>query len=363
MHVVHLTPNFYPAVGGIETYVLELCRRLVKKGHKVSVITSDTMVDGSKLKSFEAIGKINIYRVPFKLIMRYNFSPDAFDLLSKLDYDVLHVHSIGYYTDVIPSIKRIKGVKVIVSTHGGIFHTSHMSLLKKIYFKSFAKRALKHADHVIATSGKDMKLFSKICDGNKIRMIYPGVNWKLLSKSKQHRVKDTLLYVGRLSENKRLDRMLNVIAHVKKRLPDIKLLIVGRDWGEKGGLVRLADMLGIRKNLMFLNEVKNHYKYYSKANIFLLSSDYEGFGTSVVEAMASGMPVVVNNIETMHEIVDSGRSGFVVDFMEYESVADLLIRLLKDETARKDLGKNAGQAAKRFDWDRIESVIEKLYRS
>ncbi|MBI4010634.1 MAG: glycosyltransferase family 4 protein [Candidatus Aenigmarchaeota archaeon] len=362
MHIVHLTPNFYPAVGGIETYVSELAERQVKKGHEVSILTSDRLRNGEKLRKFEKIGKLNVHRVPFKLVMRYNFSPEALRLILDLNYDVLHIHSIGYFTDIIPVIKNKKNVKVIVSTHGGIFHTTHMDFLKKIYFKSFTKKALKQADYVIATSKKDERLFSKICNRNKIEVICPGVDWKELSKLPGTKSTNTVLYVGRFSENKRLDKMLHVIAKAKKRIIGVKLLMVGEDWGEKRKLLLLVKKLKLNENVSFVSGIEDHYKYYSKANLFLLSSAYEGFGTSVVEAMSTGMPVIVNDIKTMHEIVSDGNDGYIVNFDKYEKVADLVVKILENRSLQKKIGASAKSSAKRFDWDLLSNKIENIYR-
>jgi len=363
MHIVHLTPNFYPAVGGIETYVYELSRRLIKKGHKVSVVTSNMLRNDKNLSKFERVSGIDVYRVPFKMVMRYNFSIEAFKLLTELKYDVLHVHSIGYFTDIIPLLKRVKTVKIIVSTHGGIFHTSHMKLLKNIYFNSLAKNSLKNADYVIATSKKDSKLFSKIVHRGKMNVIYPGVNWDQLSKMKHGKSKNTLLYVGRFVENKRLDRMLHVISKLATKVTDVKLLLVGEDWGEKRKLLGIIRKLGLKDNVNFVSGVKNHYRYFSKANAFLLSSEYEGFGISVIEAMASGLPVVVNDIETMHEIVTNGKNGYIVDFNDYRKVSDILLKLLENGNVQRRLGENAKLSAKRFDWDVIVDEIENVYTS
>ena len=363
MHIVHLTPNFYPAVGGIETYVCELAERQVKKGHSVSIVASDRLRNGKKLKKFDKMGKLNVYRVPFKLVMRYNFSSEALRLLLDLNYDVLHIHSIGYFTDIIPVIKSKKNVKVVVSTHGGIFHTSHMNFFKKVYFKSFTKNALKQADYVIATSEKDEKLFSKICHKDKIETICPGVDWKELSKLPGTKSKNTTLYVGRFSENKRLDKILHAISKVKDKISDVKLLLVGEDWGEKNKLLMLVKKLKLDKNVSFISGVEDHYKYYSKANLFLLSSQYEGFGMSVIEAMASGLPVIVNNIEVMHEIVKNGKNGYIVSFSDHKKVAELILKLLENKILQKRLGENAKITTKRFNWDDVVEKVERIYKS
>ena len=79
--------------------------------------------------------------------------------------------------------------------------------------------------------------------------------------------------------------------------------------------------------------------------------------------MASGLPVVVNDIETMREIVENNKNGYLVDFDDYQGVAQVLLNLFKDEKLANRLGKHGSIIAKRFDWDIISSEVERLYRN
>jgi len=364
MNIVHLVPNFYPAVGGTETFVHEISKGLYDQHHDVSVITNNKLRNyNKKLKKFEVIDGIKIYRVPFKLILRYNMSLEAIKLLLALDYDILHIHSIGFLTDIIPLIKSIKKCKIVVSTHGGIFHTPNISFLKKIYFKYVAKIALNYADRVIASSFNDFSLFSKICDKNKLSIVTPGINWPSLSKISPNFNNKTLLYVGRIAQNKRLDRMVNVVAEIQKSVKDIKLLLVGEDWGEKSKLTKLSKEFGVYGNIKFLGVVKEVSKYYGDSSLFLLSSEYEGFGISVIEAMAAGLPVIVNDIEAMHKIVENNKNGYIIDFDDHEKVAKLIIKLLDNKALLPKLSKYAKLSTSKYDWGRIVNYIENVYNA
>jgi glycosyltransferase involved in cell wall biosynthesis len=157
--------------------------------------------------------------------------------------------------------------------------------------------------------------------------------------------------------------MLYVLHNLKKRISDIKLLFVGKDWGEKEKLIRLANSLGILKNIKFVGEVSNEeiINYLSKADIFLLSSEYEGFGISVVEAMASGLPVVVNDIPTMREIINNGENGFIVEFKDYKKVSELIEKLLMSKTLLVKIGEKAKLSTRVYDWKNIVTKLEKIY--
>lgn len=362
MKILHITTNFYPTVGGIETFVYEISKRQAKNGNEVTVITSNkTPTENKTLKKHETVAGINIMRVPFHRFFRYNFSIGALKMALVYDWDIIHVHNIGFFSDIIPLLK-LRGKKIFLHTHGGIFHTSGLNILKHMYFNSFLRFGAMFTDKIIAHSLHDKKLFLKISNKKKIYLLNYGIDWKKLSKIKIHG-KNRLVYIGRFAPNKRLDRIIRILYYLKKEMPNIKVFFVGSDWGEKEKLIGLAKKLDVLRNIKFIGPVqqKDVHKYLSRANVFLLSSDYEGFGISVIEAMAAGLVAVVNNIPTMREIIRNEKDGFVTDFDEQERTAELVLNILKSKKLRKEIGHNARKATKIYDWDEIVKKMKNLY--
>lgn len=359
MRIVHLTNNFFPVTGGIETYVYELAKRSAKLGNEVFVIASNKdPTSQKKLRKSEILDRIRIIRVPFNRAFLYNYSPMALKEAVSLKPDVIHIHGLGGFTDMIPLMK-FGGCKVIVSTHGGIFHTKAARLLKSIYFNTSVRLSLWMADKVIAHSEHDRQIFSKICDSDKIVLSHYGVDWKKFSSVRRGQDGKTLIYIGRLAKNKRLDNILNALSLVKGRLHDTRLLLVGEDWGEKGNLRKLAKSLKVEKNVVFVGPVphKNIGRYLRISKIFLLSSEYEGFGISVLEALSSGIPAIVNDIESMHEIIKQGKNGYIIDFANSQLASDIILKALKRHWNTKLIK----DSVKSFDWDRVSKEIEKIY--
>lgn len=190
-----------------------------------------------------------------------------------------------------------------------------------------------------------------------------GIDWEKLNNIKRRSNGKTLIYVGRLAKNKRLDRMINVLHFLKKDVPNVKLLLVGSDWGEKEKLVKLGQQLGVIKNMEFPGAVRHEKidKYLSRADAFLLSSEYEGFGMSVLEAMASGLPVIVSDIDPMKEIINNGRNGYIVNFDNEKDVAELLTKLLNNKKLKEKVGEEAKKSTKKYDWNNIIKRMEEIY--
>lgn len=255
--------NFYPVKGGIETLVLETSRELAKMGYQITVVTSNQSSENSeRLLKKEKINGINIRRFDFKKISRYNASIDALKFLLNSDYDILHVHGIGFLSDVIPMVKIKGDKKIILNTHGGIFHTKKMMLIKNIYFNTMTRIATKFADQIIADSEHDKEFIQKISNKEKISVIGHGVAWQRLSKIKRNGNGKTLVYFGRIAKNKRIDKILRVIKIMKESMPEIRFFVVGADWGELKELKILVNKLDIEKNVIFTGEVseKNFIK-------------------------------------------------------------------------------------------------------
>jgi len=273
---------------------------------------------------------------------------------------VVHVHGIGFFSDFLNLTKIIHGKPILVSTVGGIFHTKNLSAVKNIYFRYWCKTILSVANKIIAISEHDKKLFSKITRNIEVIPVPVGVDKFKFSKRKKSNLK--MVYIGRISKNKRVDRLIDVVKFLAKKEPKIKLYILGKDWeGLKDSLERCVISNGIERNVEFLGEVDNEkmLKYIKKSTFFLSASQYESFGISAVEAMASGLIVVLNDIEPFRYLVTNGENGYLADYSKPESVAKIMLKLNNSELS--EISENANKRAQEFRIKNIVKKIEKLY--
>ncbi len=365
MKICHFSNRFWPCEGGIETIIMDYCLELKKKGHKSRVVCLNKCANSNKvLPVTDSVNGISIKRLPFLDLGFYRISPSV--IFSLKDCDVLHVHGIGFFADALILLKLFHGKPVVLSTHGGIFHTSK-GLLKRIYFYAWNRFLLRFADKVIAVSENDARLFSRIVPKEKISIVENGLRLKNFSKLGGKKEKSTFLFVGRLSKNKRIDLLLEAFAIVFKKNKKARLFIVGGDFeGLLSGLKKKAQKLGISKQVKFAGAVSSTklLEYYSKAEFFVSSSEYEGFGVSALEAMASGCIPVLNRIPTFEKIVFDSRAGFVVDFFQPKKAAEKILQILSLSEKQKQLFSiRAKNAVKKFSWnERIRDLI-KVYSS
>lgn len=354
MKILQVYNHFYPCVGGIEKYIEDLCIHLIKFGHTSDVCCLNTCANSKeKLKPHERYKGIDIYRIHYKDFKYYKIAPKVLNIVKK--YDLIHVHGLGFFLDFLTSTKGFHKKPLILSTHGGIFHTKKLMSLKKLYFHFWSKHRLDNVDRVIAMSKNDEKLFSKI---SRPIMIPYAIKLKdFVGKRKE---KNSFLFVGRLSKNKRVDRLLEIAFHLKKKIPDFKLYIVG-DGNERPMLEKKHEKLRLNDNVYFVGEKtgKPLLEYYSKSKFFLSASEYEGFGISVIEAMASECIVIVNDIEAFRNFVKDGENGFISNFSNPKEASELILNIRNNDLSK--ISKNAKEKAKEYDWKNIIKRIEKIY--
>ncbi|MCK4335996.1 MAG: glycosyltransferase, partial [Candidatus Aenigmarchaeota archaeon] len=151
MKILHVYNHFYPCVGGIERHIEDLCINLIKLGHTSNVCCLNTCGNSKEiLKPHEKYKGINIYRIPYKDLKYYKIAPKVLNIIKK--YDVIHVHGLGFFPDILSSTKRLHKRPLILSTHGGIFHTKKMLFLKRLYFNLWSRHKLRKVDRIIAVS-------------------------------------------------------------------------------------------------------------------------------------------------------------------------------------------------------------------
>ncbi len=372
MNICMLTSEFAPDLGGISYYVLNLSRKLLERGHKITIVTR-----GTWRKSYhEEIDGISVYRVRF--VPSY---PSPFwlhgiwvnRLFNSLEphIDLLHVHG-----SLVPVIHT--SVPVVATNHGTTkkdidnmpvksFHFLVVKLLSGRLLN--AERALLNSANVItavslscATEIREYHLINK-----EITVVSNGVDSAFFVPAKN---KDTdnpyILYSGRLETRKGLATLVESAKFVCKQYPNTNFMLVGK--GTIGDyLKKMASRLSLENNFHFVGHVSDRNKllqYYQSSTVYVLPSYYEGLPTALLEAMSCGIPVVATNVEGSSEVINSGETGLLVSPRDPEKLAEAILKLLDNEELRKQVGLKAREHIKNnYDWEIITDRIEEIYKS
>jgi alpha-1,3-mannosyltransferase len=350
-------------IGGLENYVYHLGEQQIRNGHQVAVLTlNKSFVTNKELEEFEKLENgIELYRIPFFFLKKYAIALKSYSYLT--NYDIVHVHAVDFFSDYISLSKRFHKKRTILTTHGGFFHTSWAYILKKVFFNIITRLTIKSYDAVIGCSDNDIEIFRKIAPG--IIKIENGVNVKPLLNAPKKPDGHTLVYVGRIDIHKRIDNLIRLIAILNNQGFKAKLMVVGPDWKHLlPELIRLANDLEIKDQVTFTGPVdeKDLVRYYSKAFLFVSASEYEGFGISAIEALASGTPCVLNDIRSFQTILKNKPFGILCNFSNIEETANAIIEFAN---TTKDnywaLSKEARETAKKYNWESVARKMTKIY--
>lgn len=228
------------------------------------------------------------------------------------------------------------------------------------------------ADRIVAVSDGVAENLSEILDipRDRISRIYnPVVSDELNRQSSQHadhqwfdRECPVLLNIGRLSEQKNQALLLRAFSRVRDRF-DANLIIIGKGKKEEA-LRRLADDLGVSGHVEIINWVDNPYAYMSSADVFVLSSRWEGLPTVLIEALACGCPVVSTDCPSgPREILADGEYGRLVEVQSPKALAEAIDEELRDPMDGEKLERRGEDFSVDHCIENYDELVDRLLRT
>lgn len=234
----------------------------------------------------------------------------------------------------------------------------------------FIRRALESADHVIAVSEstRQTALLRYGLPAEKVTVVHHGVDpvfsasGRAASPSDCCRGRRFIFSLGSSKPFKNVERLIQAFAAVAPHQPGLFLLIAGRGDGYPR-LRRLASELRLAHRVIFTPQLTNEEvrACFERALFFAFPSLTEGFGLPVIEAMASGCPVLASEIPSLVEI--SGDAALRVDPRSVESIALGMLRLAEDASLRRELARKGRERAASFTWEACAEKTLALYRN
>ena len=292
-----------------------------------------------------------------------------YKLIRRLKPDIVHTHTAkaGALGRVAAALNRVP-IK-IHTFHGHVFH-SYFGRLKSSIFIAIERILTKFTDRIIVISQSqlnDVMNRYRIAPKKKCSLIQLGLDLEpyLRIKKKDSQKSISIGIIGRLVKVKNHKMFLDAVNLLGKRYPDIKaeFMIVGS--GElKNELEEYTRKLKIENKVNFAGWQTDLESIYKKLDIVALTSLNEGTPISLIEAMASGKPVLSTNVGGVNDVVIHNETGLLCESNNVEDFSANLLNLIKDSKLRDRLGSNGRKfVSKKFGKDRLIKDIEDLYES
>ena len=365
MLITHVVRQFHPAAGGLETVVLELASMQVRAGHLVRVVTLDRIFNlpiETRLSARDSIHGIEVVRIPWFGSTRYPIAPSVIKHLDNAD--IVHVHGIDFFFDYLAWTKLFHRKQLVASTHGGFFHTGYMAELKRLYFLTITRLSSTFYAAIIAVSPSDKKLFASIRHKGMI-CIENGVAVQKYADAASKFPRKTILSHGRLSTNKRLDRIIQLVAMLRETNGNWTLKIAGRPWDVSAEeLAQICDDAGLRDAVEVVLSPSDEAlrTMMAQCSLAMSASDYEGFGLSAIEAMSAGLLPILSAIPPYRHLVASTGAGVIVNFDEPKAAVNIVLGAWQRFSADYQRSRQTTmEAAKRFDWQNSADAYTKMY--
>ena len=360
MRILMVTKFYHPRIGGVETTVKELCEEFVRRGHRCTVVTMDR-----ELRGREMINGVEVIRYPVDTKLLGGLNRQVWRHLSQElrpgMFDVVHLHSYHILLSAQSAyLCHRRKVPYIFSAH---YHGKGHTTLRNLLFRSYhlaGKNVLRWSEKITCVSEYERGLLLRDFPGleGKVGVIPSGI--KEFPSLAVERRKDTLLYVGRVTNYKGIDHVLQAIKVLKDRQKEVRLRVVGSG-PEERALHELAQQLGVDGAVTWLGDVGDdelNREYRSSAALVLLSAA-EAYGLVVAEALSCGTPAIVAKKEALVEFLNEPGCVGVDWPPDPEKVADTVQRVLEGREATK-VGPFSNKIAP---WSAIAQEYLRLYDS
>lgn len=371
MKIALVSPYDYPYPGGVTKHISALYDCFHRLGHEVKIIAAcsdngDNVPDHViKVSGF-------IAPVPFSgSVARISLAPSIYRRVKRLlrqeRFDVIHIHEP--MTLALPLVVlhhcKVTPHAVIVGT----FHAYRESSAGYNYGKPILQRFFQRLDGRIAVSKASRDYIAQYFPGDYV-IIPNGIDAARFSDPSLAPIerfddgKLNILFVGRLEKRKGFRHLLAAFSHVKKAVPEARLIVAGvYEKADKEAFVSCVRRHRLR-DVRFVGFVSEEDlpRYYRTCDVFCAPSiGFESFGLVLLEAMAAGRPIVASDIAGYRTVVRNGEEGLLISPGDEEALATALISLLRDPVRRQRMGERGQVRAYAYSWDRIAQQILDFY--
>ena len=361
----------YPTFGGSGVMATELGMSLVDHGHEVHFIAYKKPVRLSDVNENLYFHKVNVPDYPLFSFVPYELalSTKLVGVVKQYSIDVLHVHyAIPHAYAAYMAKKMLKeqsiNIPIVTTLHGTDItlvgnHPSYKTAvtfsINKSDIVTCVSKSLKEDTINQFEIKKEIKVIPNFIDINK----YIIQQDLCVVENPIPFDKFIVSHVSNFRPVKNVSNVIKVFYNIHKEI-DCKLLMIG-EGPEKTKAEKMCHDLGISHRVEFLGNTNQVEKNLCHSDLFLLPSSTESFGLAALEAMASKVAVISSNVGGLSEINIDGKTGYVCDFNDIDSMTTKAISILNDMKTLELFKKNAFNKAKEYDINKIVPLYEKTY--
>jgi glycosyltransferase involved in cell wall biosynthesis len=354
MKILFISDVYFPRINGVSTSIETFRHELTELGHTVHLIAPAYPGTGSDDNNIMRVPSRQIPLDPEDRLMKYNWVIGQLEKLRREHYDIIHIQTpfVAHYLGL--KLSRVLGIPCIETYHTFFEEYLHhyIPFVPKALMCAVARRFSRHQgnslDGMVVPSHPMMEVLRTygvttiaevIPTGLEPESFMVGNGDDFRKKYSIELKRPMLLFVGRVAHEKNIGFLLQVVARVKREIPDILFMIAG-EGPAREGLEHVVKKLDLTRNVKFIGYLDRHTELascYHSADIFVFSSRTETQGLVLLEAMAQGVPVVSTAEMGTRDVLREG-AGVWIAKEELEDFSGKIVKMLGDASARARLG-------------------------
>jgi glycosyltransferase involved in cell wall biosynthesis len=374
MRILHVTPYFVPALsfGGVVSAVAGLAAEQVRRGHRVTVLTTDALDRSTRIPSRrETLDGIEVIRCRnvfpwLRRVLNLSSPPGIWQASRALPADVVHLHELR----TVEALLLDRARPLVLSPHGTLPYATGRGDIKRLWDQVVGRTVMSRVTAIAALTAAEADEARHLWQHMGVALppvtIIPnGVSLDTahIGHLRQRRRDDhlTVLFLGRLQERKGVQLLLPAFAEVARYLPQARLVVAGPDEGMRDMLLALSRTLAVNDRVTFAGMVTAAERdaLLARADVFVLPAVGEGLSMAALEAMAAGLPLLLTPGCNLPDVEARG-AGLLVE-RSINALADGLRLMLQDSDIRHRMGQQAQAWSASFTWSTVAEQMDALY--
>ncbi|MFX0134305.1 MAG: glycosyltransferase family 4 protein, partial [Candidatus Hodarchaeota archaeon] len=343
-----------PEAGGAEVYTHEIAKRLVKKGHPVTLFTRNFKdakprdnIDGIEI--IRAGGKYSVYRQAKKHYKR--------EFRGKIDLVIDEINTKPFMTPKFVEEKIIAMIHQLAREYW--FHETPFPM-SYIGYHFLEDRWLRsYIDVPVVTVSDSTKRDLEDFGFKKIFLVHNGLNVMPVVKVPEKSERPSIVFMGRMKRAKKPGDVVEAFRTVREKFRNAELLMIGDGYLRR----RLESGAGSGVRFFGYLDSETRDELVRRAWVIAVPGMREGWGQVVTDANALGTPVVGYKVPGLRDSIKNGFNGLLVESSS-EALADGIMRILSENDLRENLSRNAIEWARKFNWDKTAheflNIVEKV---